>query len=81
MKDTIITGKRKRTELITLLVCFILANLANLYAVIEYNSPAIEMLTSLGYVAAAAILIYAVWCGIRLAIYGMKNLFRKKEVR
>lgn len=79
MKDTIITGKRKRTELITLLVCFMLANLANLYAVIEYKSPAIEMLTSLGYVAVAAIVIYVVWCGIRLAIYGLKNLFRKKE--
>ena len=30
MKDTVLTARRKKIELITLLVCFIIANLANL---------------------------------------------------
>ena len=79
MKDTIITGKRKKTELVAFLVCFILVNLLNLYAVIAYKTPAIELLTSLGYVLALTILLYAVWCAIRLAWYGIKILLRKKE--
>lgn len=79
MKDTIITARRKKTELITLLICFILANLANLYAVITYQTPAIELLTSLGYVTVAAILFYIIWCILRLAFYGIKFIFRKKE--
>jgi len=80
MKDTIITAKRKKTEFITLIVCFILANLANLYAVIAYKTPAIELLTSLGYVLALALFFYVVWCLVRLAFYGLKSLFRKKEI-
>ena len=30
MKDTILTARRKKTELITLFLCFIIANLVNL---------------------------------------------------
>ena len=32
MKDTILTARRKKTELITLFLCFIIANLVNLYS-------------------------------------------------
>ena len=80
MKDTIITARRKRIEVITFLICFILANLANLYAVIAYKTPAIELLTSLGYVLALALFFYIVWCLVRLAFYGLRSLFRKKEI-
>ena len=31
MKDTIVTARRKKTELITLLVCFVVSNLLHLY--------------------------------------------------
>lgn len=50
MEDTIITAKRKKTELIMLLFCFLLANAGNLYAIITYHTSFIELLTSLGYV-------------------------------
>lgn len=46
MKNTVITARRKKIELLTLLACFIIGNLANLYAIISYETPFSEMLTS-----------------------------------
>ena len=37
MKDTIVTARRKKIELITLLVCFVVSNLLHLYAIIAYQ--------------------------------------------
>ena len=39
MKNTVITARRKKIELLTLLACFIIGNLANLYAIISYEIP------------------------------------------
>ena len=50
MKDTIITTRRKKTELITLLVCFVVSNLLHLYAIIAYHAPFTEMITSIFYI-------------------------------
>ena len=49
MKNTVITARRKKIELLTLLACFIIGNLANLYAIISYKTPFSEMLTSIFY--------------------------------
>ena len=45
MKDTIVTARRKKIELITLLVCFVVSNLIHLYAIIAYHAPFTEMIT------------------------------------
>lgn len=47
MKDTIVTARRKKTELITLLVCFVVSNLLHLYAIIAYHASFTEMITSI----------------------------------
>ena len=47
MKDTIVTARRKKIELITLLVCFVVSNLIHLYAIIAYHAPFTEMITCL----------------------------------
>ena len=44
MKDTIVTARRKKIELITLLVCFVVSNLLHLYAIIAYHAPFTEMI-------------------------------------
>lgn len=79
MKDTIITRRRKKTELRTLLVCFILANLCNVYAIIEYKTPWSELFWSLGFVVAAALVFYAVWTAIRLLFFLFKGLSARKR--
>ena len=42
MKDTIVTARRKKTELITLLICFVVSNLLHLYACLLYTSDAAD---------------------------------------
>ena len=70
MKDTVLTARRKKIEIITLLVCFVLANLVNLYAIIAYNRSMMEMITSIFY-----IIIFA------FVLYGVKALLAKKKNR
>lgn len=81
MKDTviIITAKRKKTEIITGLVCFVIANLVNIYAIIEYNTSFSELYTMIGYVLAFSIAIYIVWTIIRIVFYGVMKLIKRKD--
>ncbi|WP_296942675.1 hypothetical protein [uncultured Dysgonomonas sp.] len=80
MKNTTITAKRKETEIITWLVCFLIANLANLYAVITYdNTSFMELLTSLGYVFIASLALYFSWSAVRILFYVLRSLFNSKK--
>lgn len=79
MKDTILTARRKKTELITMLVCFIAANLVNLYSIITYHTPAIEMVTSIFYVIVAAVALYIAWSLLRVLFYGIKASVTKRK--
>ena len=75
MKNTVITARRKKTELLTLLACFIIGNLANLYAIISYETPFSEMLTSFFYVLAFSGVLYVFWTILRILFYGISSLF------
>ena len=79
MKDIIITAKRKKTEIITYLICFLIANLANLYAIIRYDTSFLELFTSIGYVFITSIILYIFWIVIRIAIYAGKIALKKKK--
>ena len=72
MKDTIVTARRKKIELITLLVCFVVSNLLHLYAIIAYHAPFTEMIFTF--------VLYAFWGILRLLFYGMQALFKKKNL-
>ena len=79
MKNTVITARRKKIELLTLLACFIIGNLANLYAIISYETPFSEMLTSFFYVLAFSGVLYDFWTILRILFYGIRSLFLKKR--
>ena len=79
MKNTVITARRKKIELLTLLACFIIGNLANLYAIISYETPFSEMLTSFFYVLAFSGVLYVFWTILRILFYGIRILFLKKR--
>ena len=81
MKSTLITARRKKIELLTWLVCFVIGNLANLYAIISYKTPYSEMLTSFFYVLAFSCVLYVLWTILRILYYGIRNLFLKKRSR
>ena len=79
MKNTVITARRKKIELLTLLACFIIGNLANLYAIISYETPFSEMLTSFFYVLAFSGVLYVFGTILRILFYGIRSLFLKKR--
>ena len=79
MKNTVITARRKKIELLTLLACFIIGNLANLYAIISYETPFSEKLTSFFYVLAFSGVLYVFWTILRILFYGIRSLFLKKR--
>lgn len=79
MKNTVITARRKKIELLTLLICFVIGNLANLYAIISYDTPFSEMLTSFFYVLAFSCVLYAFWTVLRILFYGIRSLFLKRR--
>lgn len=81
MKDTLLTARRKRTELFTILICFILANLVNLYSIIAYNTPFSEMITSIFYVLIFSVALYVFWSLLRILFWGVKSLFVSKKRR
>ncbi len=80
MKDTLITARRKKHELITWAVCFLAANLVNLYAILTYPGTSwVELITSLGYVTAASVALYAAWTALRLLFYGIRNVCKPEK--
>ncbi len=81
MKDTLITARRKKIELLTLLACFVIANLVNLYAIISYKTPFSEMLTSIFYVLAFSCVLYVFWTILRILFYWMRSLFLKEKTK
>lgn len=66
MKDTVITARRKKTELVTALVCFAAAFLLNVVCIIVYKTPAVEVFTQLGFVVSIAVVLYVAWTAVRL---------------
>ena len=48
MKETVITVRRKKIEIWTLVVCFVIANLVNVYAIQKFDTPWNELFWSLG---------------------------------
>ncbi|MFT4222236.1 hypothetical protein [Dysgonomonas sp.] len=80
MKDTIITARQKKREVITWLVCFLIANLINFYAIVTYEDTSFsELFTSLGYVFVASLAIYFLWTIIRILFYGLKKVLIVKK--
>jgi len=75
MKDLVISKKRIKTEILTWSICFLIANLLNLYAILTHNeSSVIEMITSIGYVFVLSLSLYFFWVLIRIIFYGLKCL-------
>ena len=68
--------KRQRCELITFAVCFAIAFLLNVYAIVIYNSSWLELITSIFYIITFAVVIYVAWSCMRLIVWA---LFKRKN--
>lgn len=77
MNDSVITKRRKTIEIYTLASCFVVAFAVNLYAIMVYSAPYSELYSSIFYVVAFALVLYAAWSVIRLAVYGVLIILKK----
>lgn len=77
MKDTIISAKTKRRELLILLACFIVANITNIMAIIRFSAPWYEVFTQIGYVCVTTIVLYLLLALGRVAWRIFRYLSRK----
>jgi hypothetical protein len=79
MKEIIIAPKRIKKELYSLLVCFVVANLLNIYAIITYQTAIAELLSMLGYVTVFAVVLYLLWTIIRIIFYLIRTILKSKK--
>ena len=77
-KDTILTAKRKRTELRWLVVSFAMAILLNFIAIISYDTPWKEAFTMIHVLLLVAIVIYPLILLVRLIIALISSLLRRQ---
>ena len=56
--DIHISARRVRRETVWLAVCVLLVEILNAWAIAAYGTPWTELVTSLGYVVAAGIVLY-----------------------
>lgn len=77
MKDIVISSKHIRRELWIFLGCIVAMELVNVYAIADYGGKWSELVMSLGFVVAAAVVAYAVVAVVRLIIYGIVKLIKK----
>ena len=79
MKDIVFTPKRQKKELRIFGMCFIIAFLMNLIAIIIYKTSWIEIISQIGYVFVIAVVIYLIFAFFRSVIKWIGKVFRKNK--
>lgn len=78
MKDIKIKWRWIKRELIIVLSLYVIVNLVNVVAIIIYATPWKEFYTSQGYILFFTEWIYIATIAIRLFIYGIRYILKKK---
>jgi len=78
MKDIIITGKRRKKEILILVSCFAIAFLINVLAIIVYKTPWYEVFTQMGYVLVITLVLFLTITFFRVLVWGVKRLLKKE---
>ena len=77
MKDIVISEKHVRRELCLILVCFVLAFLVNVGAIIAFDRPWSELYSQIGYVLFITAGIYVLLAVVRIIVAVLYRMFRK----
>lgn len=78
MKPIVIDSKFVKRELWILLGCFVAAVIFDLVGIIMFKRPAIELLTTIGYEVVIALGLYAFLALVRILVFLVSQLFKKK---
>ncbi len=79
MKDLniVIKGRRIKLEITIIAFCLLFALLVNLYAIVRFDSPWSEIVTSLHYVVAVGVFTYLVIGLLRFILQLIKLLLNR----
>jgi hypothetical protein len=80
LKDTIITIKQKKHEILFLLFSFVFSNILNVTGIICYKTSFSEIYTQLFIVIILTVALYSLSVAVRLVIYFIKLIFKKKKM-
>ena len=69
MRETIITGKRKKQEILVLAICLGIACILNILSILVYKTDYKELYSELPTVIIIALLLYLLSIGIRAGLY------------
>lgn len=78
MKDIVITGERRKKELLILLICFLAAFALNIASIIIYKTSWTEVFSQIGYVVVIAVLFYLVLAMVRFLVCWIRKLVGKR---
>lgn len=78
MKDIVISQKSVKRELWILLGCFVAAVIFDLVGIIKYGKPFYEVFQTIGYEVVIAAAIYAILAFIRIIVWLILKIFKKK---
>ena len=77
MKEIVISPRMIRRELWILLGCFVFAVLFDLFAILKYGRPLVELLTTIGYELAITAAVYVILAFLRLLVGLLVRLFKR----
>jgi len=77
MKDIIITSKRIKSEIRIFAVCFIIAFIINIVAIIIYKTHWVEVFSQIGFVTVIAFSLYMLLLFLRIIFYLIRRLFKR----
>lgn len=76
MKEIVVSPKRLKNEITIFAICFGIAFIFNLYAIIRFQTPWYEIFSQIGYVLLITVSLYFVVIFIRFILYLIRNLIR-----
>ena len=77
MKDIVISGKTLKRELWVLLGCLVAAFGVNVFAVLHYSRPAVELVSQVGFTVCTALILYLLCWLVRIVALCVKLLIKK----
>jgi hypothetical protein len=79
MREIVIKSYTIKREFVILLVCFLFAFLLNVFAINKFGTPWGELFTQIGYVIVITITVYVLLMLLRLIVWLIMSLFRRRR--
>lgn len=77
MKEIVLTPRFFRREALFLLGCFVFGVLFDLFAIVKYGRPFVELFQTIGYELVITLAAYLALAVFRLLIFAIRRLFKR----